>query len=609
MKKLVLSVLSMAMVFTTVNLAASQPISSLHTSTAIWPTVPVQTDIVVVGAGGAGMAAALQAHQLGAENIVILEQMPMVGGNTLLATGRMSASPTRYQQEQHPDEEDDTDVFFQDVLTGGGYLSIPELVRVMVDNSVEALDWLNDNFDTDIRDVGLGGGATNRRAHGAVGPGGSITPIGQTLVPALSRGVDEAGIPVLLNTEVVEILVDSRGAVSGVVAVRGDRTFTINATAVILATGGFGANQDMVAYWDPGLAGADTNNHVGATGTGILMAEAIGAGLVHMEQIQIHPTGHPSRTLFTEAMRGEGAILVNTSGERFVNELGTRDHVSAHILDQDGSFAYMVFGERVRSRIGGVQGHINAGLVTIAYSTYELAVELDMDPDVLIATLERYNHYGAQDLEPDFNRPLPFPVDGERIYAVHVVPLIHYTMGGVTINIEAEVLDVNGDVMPGFFAAGEVVGGIHGNNRLGSNSMTNLIVYGRIAANNAVTFVENTTGLTEAVDLSGIIGQEVQPIPPAAGEAVAEGGLTDGVFVGTARGYGGDISVRVIVEGGLIVEVYMFDHNETPVIYSMAEAIVTSAIISTQSTDVDTVSGATQTSQAIIEAVNEALGQ
>jgi len=453
-------------------------------------------DIVVIGAGGAGMAAALEARQGGAENILILEQMPMVGGNTLLATGRMSASPTRYQAEQHPDEDDNADVFFQDVMTGGGYLSIPELVRVMVDGSVEALDWLNDNFDTDIRDVGRGGGASNSRAHGAVGPGGSITPIGQTLAPALSQGVADADIPLWLNTEVSEILVDDDGAIAGVVAVRGGETLTIGATAVILASGGFGANQDMVAYWDPGLAGADTNNHVGATGTGILMAEAIGAGLIHMDQIQIHPTGSPTRTLFTEAMRGEGAILVNTSGERFVNELGTRDHVSSYILDQDGGFAWMVFGERVRSRIGGVEGHINAGLVTIADSPYELAVELGMDPDTFIAMLERYNEYGAQDLEPDFDRPLPFPVDGEQIYAVEVVPLVHYTMGGVTINVDAEVLNQNGNVIPGFFAAGEVVGGIHGNNRLGSNSMTNLIVFGRIAANNAVSFVQNTTGFT-----------------------------------------------------------------------------------------------------------------
>ena len=557
-------------------------------------------DIVIVGGGGAGMVAALQAHQNGAENIVVIEQMPMLGGNTMLATGRMQASGSRYQD---PEEGDSVELHIYDIMRGGGHIADEALVAVLAENSAQAVYWLNDNFNTNITDIGRGGGASAPRSHGTVNEAGAVLPIGSVLAPALVAGLAEANIPVLLNTEATEILTDAAGAVTGVAVRHRGEDFTINASAVILATGGFGANPEMIERYDPSLRGFGTSNHVGATGSGLYLARDIGAGLLHMEHIQAHPTGHPGGTLLTEAMRGEGAILINLDGVRFVDELGTRDVVSDAILAQPQSTSYMIFDSRIRGRLAIIETYISGGIVVQADSLRELAIELNIDPDTFMASLERYNYYAAQEQEPDFGRAAPHVIEGDSFYAVATIPVIHHTMGGVTINTSAQVLNEAGQVIPNLFAAGEVVGGIHGNNRLGGNAVTELTVFGRIAARQAVELAR-AAGFTAPADLSGITAGRDAPVVPE-----VQGDFEDGVFVGTGRGYGGDLSVRVTVQNGNIVDAYIFDHSETPIIYNAAEMGVISAMIRTQSTDVDTVAGATLTSNAIIEAVNDALGQ
>ena len=554
----------------------------------------LRADIVIIGAGGAGAAAALQAYQDGAVNIVVLEQMPMVGGNTLLATGRMNAAATRYQTPG----SDSTDLMFEDTMRGGGNINNPEQVRILVDQSAEAVYWLNDNFGTEITRIGRGGGASAPRSHGTETGAG----IGSVVMPALARALNQTNIHVMLNTRATEILVGANGAVTGVVARQGNETLRITTNAVILASGGFGANPEMLVRWDPALLGFGTTNHVGATGSGIEMAHAIGAGLVDMEQIQTHPTAHPTGTLLTEAMRGEGSILVNREGRRFVNELSTRDVVSEATLAQTDNYAYMVFDSRIRGRLAIIESYIRGGIIFMADSPQALAVELGIPPAAFVETINRYNSFAASAVDADFNRPAPLNrIDGPQYYAVVTIPSVHHTMGGVTINTRAEVLNANGNVIPGLFAAGEVVGGTHGNNRLGGNAITEVIVFGRIAGTNAVDFVRNTNGLAQT------------PFVPAAAAARAvapgaRGNFTDGVFEGTANGYSGPLSVRVTIERGYIVSIEMFSHNETPIIYDAAERGVTEAIIRAQSTNVDTVAGATLTSNGIIQAVSQALG-
>ena len=553
-----------------------------------------QADIVVIGAGGAGIVAAMQAYQAGATNVVILEQQPMIGGNTLLATGRMNAAGTRYQE---PDS-DSADLMFEDTMAGGGNIANPDLVRILADGSAEAVYWLNDNFDTGLSRIGRGGGASAPRSHGTEDGAG----IGSVLMPALNRGLAETSIPLMLNTLATAILLDGEGNIQGVVAQSGGEEFIIETTAVVLATGGFGANPEMLVYWDANLEGFGTTNHVGARGTGIQMAYAIGANLIDMEQIQTHPTAHPTGTLLTEAMRGEGSILINVDGERFVNELSTRDVVSEATLAQPEGFAYMVFDSHIRARLAIVEDYIGAGLVYMADSPRELAEELGIDPDVFEASIARYIAFAVAEEDEDFGRAAPLhSFDGPGFYAVETIPAVHHTMGGVEINTQAEVISVNGAPIPGLFAAGEVTGGIHGNNRLGGNAITDLVVFGRIAGANAASFVSETTGFTTPSIVISRPGPELLP-----GGAV--GDFEDGEFFGTGTGYAGELTVRVVVEGGNIVSIELIEHQDTPIIYNAAEDGVVAAIIATQSVWVDTVSGATLTSVGIMQAVADALG-
>lgn len=296
------------------------------------PAENQQADIVVIGVGGAGMTAAIQAVQDGATDVVLLEKMTITGGNTTRSTGGLNACGTKYQEAEGI--EDSVDLFVEDTMKGGKELNDKALVTEMAENSAAAVDWVNE-IGGDLSVVGMFGGASVKRIHRP----SDTSAVGPMLVNALNNKVAELNIPVLLQTKAEKILVDENGAVSGVTATDKDgNEFTIDCTAVVLATGGFGANAKMVEEYNPKLAGFGTTNHAGATGDGIEMAKELGVQFVDMDQIQTHPTVNPdTQTMYTEGVRGNGAILVNKEGKRFVNELETRDVVSAAILEQADS--------------------------------------------------------------------------------------------------------------------------------------------------------------------------------------------------------------------------------------------------------------------------------
>jgi fumarate reductase flavoprotein subunit len=406
-----------------------------QTSPATYPAAPevLQADIVVIGAGGAGMSAALQAYHNGATNVVIVEKMPMTGGNTVRATGGMNAAETPYQE---PDS-DSIELFISDTMTGGGYLNNEELVTIMATESAQAITWVND-LGADLTRVGRAGGASVNRVHGPV----DGSAVGPALIMTLTNAVNQAGIPVLLNTEVTELLLNENGAIAGIVATRNGNPITIEATAVILAAGGFGANPEMLVYHDSNLLGFGTTNHAGATGSGILMAQDIGAALVDMEHIQTHPTVHPiTSIMYTEAMRGDGAILVNTEGHRFVNELDTRDVVSEATLAQPDNVALLLFDSRTRDNLGVIESYINAGIITSGSSPAALAEELGIDPAILEETINNYNALVLAGEDTEHGRTGSLHVlEGPYFYAGVTAPAVHHTMGGVVINANAEVL-------------------------------------------------------------------------------------------------------------------------------------------------------------------------
>ena len=447
--------------------------------------VTIDTEIVIIGAGGAGMTAAIMAQQAG-RDFVILEKMPYVGGNTTKATGGMNAAETHYQQEQGI--EDSTALFAADTMKGGHALNDPELVAMLANCSADAIDWL-DSIGASLPKISFSGGASVNRIHAPADGSG----VGNYLVDCVSAKLAELGVEVMLNTQATELLVDGDGKICGVKAEGPGTLYTFNCKAVILATGGFGANEDMYTQSRPDLKGTVTTNAPGATGDGIVMAQQLGADLVDIEQIQLHPTVEQTTSmLITESVRGDGAILVNQSGERFVNELLTRDAVSAAELEQEGQYAYIIFDQNLRDHLKAIEKYVKGDL-TVQDDTIEgLAAKLGIDPDTLAATMANWNEYVKNQRDPDFGRSTGMDADltTPPYYAIKVAPGIHHTMGGVKINTLAQVINTEGKPIPGLFAAGEVTGGVHGGNRLGGSAVADIVIFGRIAAQSAIDYVK-----------------------------------------------------------------------------------------------------------------------
>ena len=484
----------------------------------------VDADVVVVGAGGAGMTAAITAAAEG-KSVVILESQSMVGGNSVRATGGMNAGKTVYQDEnefgesagvektlktaaeKYADNEtitalaktvseqwaayqanptgyfDSVELMELDTMIGGKGINDPELVETLCANSADAIDWLDEHGIT-LHNVSSFGGASVKRIHRPVNAEGKTVSVGSYMIPLLQENCEKAGVKMMLDTTATEILTDANGAAVGVKATGASgETVTVNAKAVVLATGGFGANLDMVVKYKPELKGFMTTNAPGIQGQGIEMAQAIGAATVDMDQIQIHPTVEANTAaLITEGLRGDGAILINEEGQRFIDEVGTRDVVSAAEIAQTGSYSWLVVDQAMADASSVIQGYIKKGY-TVTGATYEeLGEAMGVDAAAFAETMEKWNGYVEAKNDPDFGRTsFANPLNTAPYYAVKVTAGVHHTMGGLKINANTEVLNEKGEVIPGLFAAGEVTGGVHGANRLGGNAVADFTVFGRIA--------------------------------------------------------------------------------------------------------------------------------
>ena len=484
----------------------------------------VDADVVVVGAGGAGMTAAITAAAEG-KNVVILESQSMVGGNSVRATGGMNAGKTVYQDEnefgesagvektlktaaeKYADNEtitalaktvseqwaayqanptgyfDSVELMELDTMIGGKGINDPELVETLCANSADAIDWLDEHGIT-LHNVSSFGGASVKRIHRPVNAEGKTVSVGSYMIPLLQENCEKAGVKMMLDTTATEILTDANGAAVGVKATGASgETVTVNAKAVVLATGGFGANLDMVVKYKPELKGFMTTNAPGIQGQGIEMAQAIGAATVDMDQIQIHPTVEANTAaLITEGLRGDGAVLINEEGKRFIDEVGTRDVVSAAEIAQTGSYSWLVVDQAMADASSVIQGYIKKGY-TVTGATYEeLGKAMGVDAAAFAETMEKWNGYVEAKNDPDFGRTsFANPLNTAPYYAVKVTAGVHHTMGGLKINANTEVLNEKGEVIPGLFAAGEVTGGVHGANRLGGNAVADFTVFGRIA--------------------------------------------------------------------------------------------------------------------------------
>ncbi|MCT4459978.1 flavocytochrome c [Lactiplantibacillus plantarum] len=443
-------------------------------------------DVVIIGSGGAGLTAAIQAHELGL-NPVILEKMSKIGGNTTRASSGMNAAETNVQLHHHI--VDSFGDFYGETLKGGGGMNNQALLKFFTEHSALAIDWLADH-GIKLDDLTITGGMSVMRTHRP----SSMAPIGGFLVTELLKQVAADQLPLFTDVKVDELVVEA-GKISGVKATTPDGAVTITAGAVLLATGGFGANKTLLGQYRDDLKNYQTTNQPGATGDGILLAQAIGAKLVDMDQVQVHPTVQQDTDhayLIGEAVRGEGAILVNNQGARFVNELDTRKNVTAAIDQLGGTGAYLIFDRGIRDRVKAVEFYDHIGLVKTGTDLKTLATATGLDAATLKQTVADWNQAVANHNDAAFNRTTGMDRDiaAGPFYSIHIAPAVHYTMGGIAINPATQVLNQDERPIAGLFAAGEVVGGLHGNNRIGGNSIAETVIFGRQAGQQMFKYLQ-----------------------------------------------------------------------------------------------------------------------
>ena len=587
MKKLLLSLIVLLLVLS----GCTKPNTSSET---------IQSDVVVIGAGGAGLVAAIEAYDAGA-GVVIIEKMPVAGGNTSRATGGMNAAETKFQSDAGI--EDSVEIFYADTMAGGYDVNDPELVRYFVDSSASAVAWL-DSLDITLNNVSISGGQSVYRTHRPA----DGSAVGDFIVTGLMKQIKERDIPIYYQTTANKILTDDSGKVIGVEATdSAGKTITFDAIAVAITTGGFGSNFTMITEYAPELDGFVTTNHSGATGDGIKMVQDIGGALVDMEQIQIHPTVEQQTSeMITESTRADGGILVNDQGLRFTNELLTRDVVSANIIALPEKASYIIFNKTITDGSVAIAAYTQKDYCTTAETIEELAEKLEIDPATLVETITKWNEAVASGNDADFGRTTGMKHDLSvgPYYAVRIAPGVHHTMGGIKINTATEVLKEDGTPIVGLYAAGEIVGGLHGGNRLGGNAVTDIIVFGRQAGINAGAYAM-ANGAVGPVEVEDNDSDDTSTVKDG-----VEAQYVDGTYTATVKAHNGDLEVVVTVEGGFITKIETPVNSETESLYAAVESTVIPAIIYNQTTEgVDIITSVTVSSQAVIDAVNEIIAQ
>jgi len=430
----------------------SWPVAAQDDDADIW------TDVVVVGTGAAGLSAALQASEAGAE-VILLEKLAFTGGTTRLSAGGMCAANLDLQLE-HGIEDDSPEQHAQDMLELGQHKNDPALVEVVAENAAEAIDWIR-GHGVELQDRVISAyDVTYPRIYFTDGGGNA-------LVDRLTEAAVEHGVDLWLESKGTELQTDGSGSVTGVAVtdVNGEKTVIAVNHGVVLATGGFARNQDLVQEFTPHLEGVATNKAAGATGSGIEMARAIGADVVDMDLMRVQPLGSQVNGRWTTApadLVDYGGVFINKHGEDIGAEDKEGDDLAAAILAQDGHTAYLAFDRQIYEQVGSdaLGAFIDADAL-IEGTCSETAEAVGAAPALWEASL------------------VDAGLDTEHVFAVEIRPYVHTTMGGLRINPEAEVLDSEGNAIPGLFAAGEVTGGVHGADQ--GNAISDCLVFGRVA--------------------------------------------------------------------------------------------------------------------------------
>jgi flavocytochrome c len=463
--------------------------------------------VIIIGGGLAGLSAAHSVIERGG-SVLLIDKNPFLGGNSVKATSGINGSATTAQSDANiPDTnatfEEDTNTSFH----GGQKGPVDPLVKVLTSRSGPAVEWLTSRFGIDLSIVGQLGGHSFPRTHRGKErfPGMTITYALMERLEAIAKADPQQAV-ILTKSRATRLLTGPDGSVTGVEYESNGAPGLVAEGPVIIATGGFAADFEptgLLAKYRKDLLSYSTTNGEHCTGDGIKMGEQIGAGLVDMAHVQVHPTGlvHPDepnakvKFLAAEALRGTGAIMLNKKGERFCDELGRRDYVSGEMMKNEGPF-YLVLNSASSKQIEWHCKHYQGrGLMKFAKTGEELAAIMGVPPAALAATFSAYNKDASAKKDKfgkKFFKSAPFEL-ADNYYVAVIVPIVHYCMGGLKVSPEAEVVNAAGKVIPGLYCAGEAAGGVHGINRLGGNSLLDCVVFGRVAADTACSYILRTS--------------------------------------------------------------------------------------------------------------------
>lgn len=469
-------------------------------------------DVVVVGGGFAGLSAAYQSSTLGA-NTLLIDKMPVLGGNSQINGGVWASYTSKIADELYTKlglTPDTAEKHIEDTIKGGDYMSDEKLVKNFVYGSPVMLDLMLDNGLQVRESITRPGGHYGYRTYT------TINGIGADVVNVQKKMLEETSATVMLNAKMTQIYRETTGEqrVVGIRIETQDGIKNVKAEkGVILTTGGFAGNVEMRSKHVPALTSdIPTTNHVGATGEGIIMAQEVGANTTQMSYIQLYPFANPNNGVLDSyavipfSGPSAGIVYVDQYGNRYVNEGERRDVCSRAAQNSGGFPTFSIFGQEIVEKAGFIsteqlENGIFENRIFKADTLEELAGVINsnkykdgtisMSPETLKATIETHNGYVDAGADPDFGKVIDkgvmLKIEKGPYYAIPQWPSVHHTMGGLTITEKTEVQDIWGNVIPGLYAAGEITGGVHGTNRLGSNAIPDALVHGYIAAEVSVT--------------------------------------------------------------------------------------------------------------------------
>ena len=491
-------------------------------------------DLVIIGGGLAGLTAAYESY-LKTNNtlkILLIEQMSSLGGNSKRATSGINFLETDPQKTSKID--DNYHLFFNDTLKSGKNLNDPHLLDTFSKGKKFLYDYYTNIFGVDIKLVGQLGGHSVARTHR---PTDSRFVIGFYLISKISKKILESSdIKIYYNSTVIKLLKnETNNKIYGLKYKKDNSEYTIYCKAIILSSGGYGhdfGGHGLLNEYVPQLMNFPSTNGDFSKGSGVKLGREIGADLVDMDKVQVHPTGFvdpknryvKDKFLAPELLRGVGGILVNENGDRFCNELGTRDYVTNKIKENckkqdtdkiDQYECFLLMNEEMAVEFGN---HFNyykdfKGFILEHENFIEMSKSLNIDYKRIENTINMYNDAYDKKIVDKYNKTTflhKFDLN-KKIFSMVITPSVHYTMGGLKINNRSEVIDKNGKPINGLFGAGEVTGGVHGGNRLGGNSLAECGVFGRIAADSAVNYIAKNknvlnTGIIKKSSILGSLG-------------------------------------------------------------------------------------------------------